>query len=405
MFMRRTLLVFLLLAFACSPGACGQSEAENQAKVQAEASAELAATVAPVPTAALRSTTRPDAGFYLYIGHPDLANFTAPYSAGVRKGFIDGAAIMVQWQELEPQPGVYDWSVLDRWVVPTVQMHKKVSVGVIAGLFAPRWLYGAGYDVPSHTFVFNRSQSEAHPAMMDDMIQPSFWHPVYLREYGKLMAQMSLHLQKLVVPGTAPGSAYRLLQMVKLSGINLTTEEIRVDASKGGGALGESDAAKIWASAGFTPQKVQTAFAAIAAATEQAFPGKILSMATIHKAAFPPVDDKGQIDADYPVPDPLTAALIRQTVAKYQRRCLIQWDALYQGPPPKEVLDAGKQGALVGWQLNGFAGTWGGSGRVYDHPFRVGPCQSPADFQAHPGQRHQHRWCLSGSTDAQRPRP
>ena len=60
---------------------------------------------------------------------------------------------------------------------------------------------------------------------------------------------------------------------------------------------------------------------------------------------------------------------------------LVQWDALWQGPPPPEVAAAGMQGARIGWQMNGFAGAWGGSRCIYPG-FKISPCKSLADFQS-----------------------
>lgn len=200
--------------------------------------------------------SRPEAGFYADIGHPDLQTFDALNASALAKPYIDGAAIVVQWGEIEPRPGVYDWTILDRWAVPTVRLHKKLSLGVIAGLFAPAWLYGPGYDVPKNVFRFNRSGSDAHPWCDDAFTQPSFWSGTYVREYGTMMKALAEHLRVMQAPDVPRGSAYAALYLVKLSGINNTTEELRIDASApDDGPCRQSDAAAIWAKAGLASRR------------------------------------------------------------------------------------------------------------------------------------------------------
>ena len=336
-----------------------------------------------LPAVESASAVRNDAGLYLYMGHPYLKNHEVPYATALSQSCIDGAAIMVQWGMIEPQAEIYDWSNLDEWVRKTVLLHKKLSIGVMAGLFTPDWLYGPGYGVPKNSFNYNRSSTGASCIVMN---QPSVWNPVYLREYGKLMTALSRHLRDLPVAGRPAGAAYQALRFIKLSGINNTTEELRVDATKpDNGPCHQSDAAAIWAKAGFTPDKVVAAFMTIAAETAQAFPDKILSVDIIHRSAFPPIDNSGHVYAVSPgpvrTPDPLTEKILDAAIPVYRDRLLVQWDALWNGKPPQEVLTAGKRGARMGWQMNGFMGEWGGSGYIYPG-WKIGVCKTSADFQS-----------------------
>jgi hypothetical protein len=332
------------------------------------------ALVSPQPAAADLVS-----GLYAYVGHPDLPNFAKANASAIAENFIDGAAIVVPWQEIEPQPGVYDWSILDRWVVQTVSLHKKLSVGIIAGLFAPAWLYGPGYGVPKNSFDYNRSSIGVFCTVMT---QPSFWAPPYLQAYGVMMAALALHLRTMKVPGMPPGAAYAALEVVKLSGINNTTEELRVDVTKpDNGPCHQSDATAIWAAAGFTPDRAVSAFMKLAAETTAAFPGKVLSVPIIINNAFPAIDGNGQIEANDPKPDPVMLRILAAAVPVYHNQLMVQWDALWQGRPPTEVAAAGEQGARMGWQMNGFAGSWGGSGCIYPG-FKIGACKSEQDFQS-----------------------
>jgi hypothetical protein len=123
----------------------------------------------------------------------------------------------------------------------------------------------------------------------------------------------------------------------------------------------------------------------LAAETAQAFPDKILSVDIIHRNAFPPIDNNGQIYATNPAPSPapdaLTERILETAVPVYGHRLLVQWDALWNGTPPREVFAAGKKGAQIGWQMNGFMGEWGGSGYIYPG-WKIAACKTLADFQS-----------------------
>jgi hypothetical protein len=334
-----------------------------------------------MPSASLAAdTSASEAGFYVFMNHVALKNFDDVYTTALSQDYVDGAAIMLEWKAFEPQPDVYDWSDLDRWVEKAVTLHKKLSIGVVGGWFTPDWLYGSGYGVPKNSFNYDRSRRESACTILT---LPSFWHPVYLREYGKMMAALSQHLRGLQGPGLPSGAVYKALRVVKLSGINNTTEELRVDATKpDNGPCQQSDAAAIWAQAGFTPDKVIAAWKTIAEDTAKAFPDKILSVDVIHRGAFPSIDNGGRVvPPTRDAPDDLTEKILNIAVPMYRDRLMVQWDALWQGKPPQEVLDSGAHGARIGWQMNGFMGVWGGSGCVYK-PFHTAACNNLADFQS-----------------------
>jgi hypothetical protein len=316
-------------------------------------------------------------GLYLYVAHPDLANFDAAYATALRKPYIDGAAIVVQWSLIEPGAGVYDWTVLDRWVGHALALKKRISVGIIAGLYAPQWLYGVGFDVPRNEFYYNRSSASTACIVMT---QPSFWNPTYLREYGKLLLALSSHLKSINASEDPSSSAYDAVSVVKLSGINNTTDELRIDTTQSDeGPCHQSDASSIWAAAGLRSQNAVAAFRTIVQATKEAFPDKLWSVPIIHRKAFPQIDNDGHVDAVEQIPDLVTGLIIRTVVRLYRPNVMVQWDALWQGRPPEEVIAAFKGGTAIGWQMNGFLGAWMGSGCIYPG-WNITPCHNVADF-------------------------
>ena len=319
------------------------------------------------------------AGLYLYLAHPDLDRFRPSYLEGLSKDYVDGIALVVRWDRLEPKPGIFDWSDLDRWVVPTISIGKKLSIGVIAGFFTPKWLYQAGYDVPKNDFAFDPSNSGK---TCQAWSQPSVWNPVFLHQYAAALTALADHLRQVKVDGKAAGSALEALTVIKLSGINNTTEELRVDSTRPDtGPCRQSDASSLWAKAGFTPERLIDAVKTIGSATAKTFPKRELGLAIIHKFAFPEIDDEGRTHEGTSIPDEVTARILRSVVPIYGKRLLVQWNALWQGAPPPEVVSARNGGASLGWQMNGFLGAWGGSGCIYPH-WEIGPCKSAQDFHS-----------------------
>ena len=328
---------------------------------------------------ALAADGHEEAGLYVFMNHLGAEQFTSAYTAALSKDYVDGAAIVVDWNAIEPRPDVYDWALFDTWVRNALAQNKKLAVGVIAGRSTPDWLYGAGFDVPRNSFSYNRNRQAVACTVLT---LPSPWAPAYLREFGKTMAALSRHLHDLPVPGRAPGAAYAAVTVVKLTGINNTSEELRLDATQpDDGPCHQSDAATIWAAAGFTPARIITAWMTIAAGTAQDFPDKILSVAIIHRNAFPSIDDSGHVTAPISdAPDPLTYKILQAGAARYGSRLMVQWNALFGGRVVQEVLDAGQAGARIGWQMNAFLGVFQGTGCIYPGFVRA-PCRSAEDFQ------------------------
>ena len=319
-------------------------------------------------------------GLYVMV-YPAWTPQHASFQNALSKPFVDGATIIMQWMVLEPQPGVFDFSTLDPWIDFAVAHNKSISLGVMAGCYTPEWLYGPGFQVPTCSFKYNRSP-QSTPHMMN-LVLPLVWNSTYIDQYDRMIQAIGQHLRELDVPGAPKGAAYDALTMVKIDGINNTTEELRLYANMyPGGAAGpdrRSSAPPIWAAAGFTPRKVEGAWTALADNFATTFPDKILSMDIIQVNGFPAVDDSGSIYRPAPgETDRLTNEIIAIGLSHYKGRLAVQWNALSNRPPDPAVIDAGEHGAIVGWQLNEFLGIKG-SGCFYGD--QRAPCRSMDDFQ------------------------
>lgn len=314
-------------------------------------------------------------GLYVRID-PSLVNQAQDFSNALSKSFVDGAAIMVQWAAIEPAPGTYDFAVLDRWVAESVKLGKAISLGVQAGSATPAWLYNSPYNVPKNNFNYNRNPQGTPTCTV--LMLPSPWNDSFISQYSKMTADLARHLRELQVAGFPAGAAYDAVRIVKLTGINNTTEELRLVANKGDdGPCHQSNAQEIWAAAGFTPERITGAFTRISDNIATAFPNAILSLDVIKGVGFPPIDSNGRIYRPNPEAD-LSIRVIELGRQRYSGKFSVQWNALSQLPPNPAVTDAGARGAIVAWQLNEFLGPRGGTGCIYDE--RRVPCQSTADF-------------------------
>ncbi len=64
--------------------------------------------------------------------------------------YVSGLSARFRWSETEPEPGKYDFTLLERARDICVAKHKLLMVRVTAGMYSPSWLYEKG--VPSVCF-------------------------------------------------------------------------------------------------------------------------------------------------------------------------------------------------------------------------------------------------------------
>jgi hypothetical protein len=316
-------------------------------------------------------------GLYVRID-PSYANMFPAFDNALSKDFVDGAAVMMQWATIAPQPGIYDWSAVDVWLADAVSKKKKLSIGLMAGWFTPQWLYEKPFNVPKNSFSYNRNP-QGEP-ICTILALPSPWDRTYIEEFNTAMSALAQHLRQLTIPGQPAGAAYDAVKIVKISGINNTTEELRLVANRAdNGPCNQSDAQSMWAAAGFRPGRIVKAWQTIADSTAADFPEKLLSIDIIQSGAFPPVDEAGSVyRPQRGSTDALTNEILAVAVPRFGKRLAVQWDALSQTDPNPAVIEAGRKGATVAWQLNQFLGPRGGTGCIYGE--RRTRCKSDADF-------------------------
>jgi len=268
---------------------------------------------------------------------------------------------------------------------------KGFTIGLIAGSQAPTWIYDT-VGVPAlRDITLNATQRKTGALGCQKINQPLVWDERYLHQYAATMTALANHLKRVERPAPGGGTAFDSLVGVKLSGINLTTEELRIDAHVATpdlAACPEPDVTAMWKARGYRPHLILQAWREIARMTANIYPGKLLNVDVIPNAAFPNIDDNGtripppNLPGRKHVVEPLNATILDYGVATYGKLLLVQWDALSQdGILPVEVTDSGKRGASMGYQMNGFGGgNFGGSGCIYNPGFKIMPCRNVDDF-------------------------
>jgi hypothetical protein len=265
--------------------------------------------------------------------------------------YIDGVVVDGLWNQIEPSPGVYDWSIVDLEITRAVASGKKITVNVTAGAYAPSWLYGSPYNVPHDTFLWGNHDGANGPCT--PYVLPAPWNPQYEQAYAAMMTAFSQHLQS--IPG-----AYAATSRVRLTGINTLTDELHL------AFCSTSNGLALWQALGYTPDKLLAAAKVLMSAVNAAFPDKILSLSVIEAGGLPLINDAGQAittrDPSYIDVKQMLIDYALSPASGISNRFAVQWNG-FQDPSTaaRSVIAAGQKGAIVGWETNEFGGLTNGA--------------------------------------------
>jgi len=262
-----------------------------------------------------------------------------------RRNEIEGIYIRLVWKTIEPSPSAYDWSTLDRELSLAMKYRKRISLSVITGGYTPTWLKHQGASM-SRFVVTHGDKNRACLAI--DLGWP--WDSHYQAAYIGAVNALAAHLR------TLPG-AYDAVRIVKITGISQFTEELRLPTTGNRPQnICQDDAISTWRAAGYRPRLVVDAWNKMAAGVAAAFPDKLLAQDVLDRNDFPPIGNRGELEARSTVKNDI----IRSGIEKFGPRFAIQWNGLNSGGKlPEVVLDAGRRGAKIGWQSNAFRGLQG----------------------------------------------
>ncbi len=264
---------------------------------------------------------------------------------------IEGAAVVMNWAELEPTNGNYDFAEFDRRVELVRSHGLAIELGILAGGGAPAWIYApppAGRGARRLDFVFSHHNGKG-PCINVTLAPP--WDPNYQAAFAEMLDHLAAHLRTT--------GALKDVTAVKLTGVNTDTDEVRLPAEtpQETGNPCVTDAIAVWRSAGYRPSLVAAAMRGVATSWERAFPEAWKIFPLIPRHSLPPVGEEGHARTGRSV-----NALVHQELGNIiaaaesvsHGHFIIQMDWLIADKPvrPRVMEFARRFSTPVAWQTN-----------------------------------------------------
>jgi hypothetical protein len=112
----------------------------------------------------------------IFIFTNDVSRITNATAAELTQSFsipgVDGVAIVIGWDAIEPTRGQFQWTLLDQWVTQAVALGKKIDLVIPSGSATPSWLFdpppsGAGvaelkFTISPHKWPNQRLRYRQH---------------------------------------------------------------------------------------------------------------------------------------------------------------------------------------------------------------------------------------------------
>jgi hypothetical protein len=323
------------------------------------------------PTAAAQSSPADLRGIYVYSS--DVAQISSGYAKMLAESLsvpgVDGLVLVIGWDAVEPAMGQYQWATLDQWMSMAIALHKKIDLTVKAGTNTPAWLFqpppaGAG----AAPLSFTVSPHSGKTGVCDSETIAAPWDPAFLSRWDALLAALAAHLKS--------AGTYDAVNLLRLTGINRTTDELRLPAEtqQSTGLPCVSDAITTWQQAGYRPSRLLQAWDAITSSFQKSFPDKPFSVAIIPQNPFPRIDESGSIIKGT-VPDQ-NQPLLMLASQKLPGRLVVQFNFLMPGAAasPAVIQAAQSLGTLAAFQTNNYLGSSGQGAACSEPVTNPTPC-------------------------------
>jgi hypothetical protein len=257
---------------------------------------------------------------------------------------INGCFLMIAWWQVEPSQNTYDWTALDQNLTAISNAGKNICIAVLGGQQMPAWVFTSlGLtDLHFEEFLANGNSTNQSPIEVDE---PPIWSSSYVNAFTSMINAMAAHLK-------SEPAIYAKIRHIKITGLNRSTEEERLPYENSVTNLSgqvSTNAAALWLSVGYRPQKVVTAGEQIMDAYASAFPDKYISMET-DTVAWPTIDSKGNI-VQFPDIN-VGRQLINYGLATYPTRFILQTDYLNNGTITRVSRNFVADGGLIGFQVS-----------------------------------------------------
>ena len=331
-------------------------------------------------------------GIYVYslniaVDGPPTSTGAAQLIQGLGVPGVDGITLVENWSAIEPLKGVFEWQLaspnpdlLDQWLSAVVVAGKKINLAIRAGADEPSWLFDpvaqGGAGATPFTFKSSPHQGQSRPTCKRVTIATP-WDPIFLSEWDTMLAAVSKHLMDV--------GAYDAVKLVRLTGINRTTDEFRLPEEildETQGAPCTANSIDTWMQAGYRPGLLLQAWDAITTSFQKSFPNKTFNVPIIPidtgqgQYPFPEIDDNGcvfspPIQANPPVYACVNTGTIKQqddqlnkvlfdlldkASQKFPGHLIIEFENLEinRGASPSVVEAAEDFGAMTGFMTNNY---------------------------------------------------
>lgn len=281
---------------------------------------------------------------------------------------VDGFALAIAWSAIEPAKGQFQWTTLDPWLAAAA--NKKIDLVILGGSSTPSWLFqptsAGGGGATALNFTISPHSGALGQCDADTSAAP--WDPAFLAQWDAMLVALAAHLKSI--------GAYNSIALLRLTGINRTTDELRLPAEtpQSTGLACVSDAISMWQQAGYKPSLLLQAWDAITSSFAKSFPDKSFSVAIIPSNAFPPIAEDGTIIKGTP-PDP-NAPLLSLASRKFPGRLVVQFDFLMPGEAASSAVTQAAQtlGTMAAFQTNEYLGSTGGGAACSEPVTNPTPC-------------------------------
>ena len=294
----------------------------------------------------------------IYVYSSDVSQISTGYANKVTSSLgvpgMDGIVLVIAWASIEPSIGQYQWSTLDQWMHQAVAAGKKIDLTVTAGADTPSWVFQpapAGGGARSLTFTISPHGGATGVCDTETIAPP--WDTAFLARWDSLLAALAAHCK-------ATGT-YNAITLLRLTGINRTTDELRLPAetSQSTGLACVSDSIATWQQAGYRPSLLLQGWDQITSSFQKSFPDKSFSVAIIPQNAFPQIAEDGSVikggspDQNQP--------LLSLASHKFAARLVVQFNFLMPGEAASPAVIGAAQtlGTMAAFQTNNYFGSTG----------------------------------------------
>src|SRR5260221_5611077 len=309
----------------------------------------------------------------IYVYSSDVSLISNGYANMVKASLsvpdMDGIVLVISWSALEPSMGQYSFTTLDQWMQAAVAARKKVDLAITAGTDTPSWLFlapptGAGATALNFTI----SPHSGATGVCDSETIAAPWDTAFQARWDALLAAVAAHLRTT--------GAYNALTLLRLTGINRTTDELRLPAEtpQSTGLPCVSNAVTIWQVAGYKPSLLLSGWDQITKSFARSFPDKALSVAIIPQNAFPAIAEDGALIKGTP-PD-ANQPLLSLASSRFPAHLVVQFNFLMPGEAasPAVIQYTQSLGTLAAFQTNNYFGSTGNGAACSEPDANPTPC-------------------------------